>query len=104
MHRTFSDCFLGIEKIQQWTKRSLSTRPFCLIAHKDWTDRSSKIDLRDIYTNLIWATKHVKFAGVERKYYQDMTKLFQEIKLGEDNLVRLLVQGNAWFDTTNGHI
>ena len=76
MKTSFSDIFPGIEKIQQWTKRSLSTRPFCLINHKDWVEKSSKIDLRDIYTNLIWATKHVKVSGVERKYYEDMTKLF----------------------------
>ena len=51
------------------------------------------MDLRDIYTKLIYASKHRKPSGVEEKLWDDTPKLFQYIGLGEDAPVRILMQG-----------
>ena len=80
-------------EIQRWTKRSLSSKPFCLVADKDWTNRSSKIDVRKIYTNLILATKSKEPSGVEEQLWDDTTALFKYIGFGKDDPIRILVQG-----------
>ena len=85
--------FIGIDQIRQWTKRSLSRKPFCLIADKDWTNRPRKVELREIYTKLIFVSKHRKSSGVEEKLWDDTPELFQHIGLGEDDPVRILMQG-----------
>ena len=51
------------------------------------------VDLRKVYTNLLWATKHREPSGVKRKLWNDETEMFQVMRLGEDNPVRVLVQG-----------
>ena len=83
-------------EIQRWTKQSLSTKPFCLVADKDWMNRSSKIDVRKIYTNLILTTKSKELSGVQEKLWDDTTALFKDIRFGKDDPIRILVQGKEY--------
>ena len=85
--------FLGIAALQAWTRESLKTRPFCLAIGKDWTLRPSKIDLREIHTELCWARKHRKVYEVKEEKLKDITELLNDKQLRPDGPVRILVQG-----------
>ena len=89
-------CFIvGLNDIQRWIRVSLKTTPFSLITGKDWTLRSSKTDLRDVYTKLSLAQIKRRANGVERKELDDITTLLREIQKGEESEpIRILVQGN----------
>ena len=84
----------GMSKIQEWTKESMKTKPFCLAVSKDWTEQPGKLDLREIYTKLVWKKKQRKACMVEQEDLKDITKILSEEKLEDKGPVRILVQGN----------
>ena len=87
---------LGLKKIQELTKQSMKTKPFCLAVSKDWTIPSGKIGLREIYTKLVWKKKNRKACMVEREFREDITKILSEERLEDEGPVRILVQGNFY--------
>ena len=73
----------------------MKMKPFCLVVSKDWTIPTGKIDLREIYTKLVWKKKNRKACMVEQEDLEDITKILSEAKLENEGPVRILVQGKT---------
>ena len=89
-------CFFfisGLNEIKELTKQSLRNKPFCLATGKEWEEKQRKTDLRDIHTKLSWKRKHRKASGFKQTELEDITQILNEEQLGEDEPVRILVQG-----------
>ena len=72
----------------------MKTKPFSLAVNKDWTLQPGKVDLKEIYTKLVWKKKKRKACMVEQEDLEDITKILSEEKLQDEGPVRILVQGN----------
>ena len=86
-------CLAGVKDIALWTKRSLKSKPFSLATSKDWSPRPIKVDLRNVFTKVFWSINHRKLSGVERKYFDDIEQMLREIRFGEEDSRRVIVQG-----------
>ena len=82
-----------MNEIQELTKQSLRTKPFCLTIGKEWEEKQGKMDLRRIHTKLSWTRKQRKASGFKQTKLNDITQILSEEQLGENRPVRILVQG-----------
>ena len=90
----FISCFLsGIKQLQQWTKESLSEKPFCTVKCRIWTETPVGIPFKDIFTKLKWVSRHSRTFGLVHEDLADVTKLLNEHHLGYRGPVRILVAG-----------
>ena len=87
--------FVGLTELKKLTKESLKNKPFSLAFGKEWTLRPSKVELREIFTDLSWTRKHRKSYTVEQEDLKNITQILSEEQLGEDGPVRILVQGKV---------
>ena len=62
---------------------------------KEWTLRPSKVDLRQIFTDLNWIRKQRKAYTVEQEDLKNITQILSEEQLGEEGPVTILVQGKV---------
>ena len=99
VHFLHSD--VGLKEIQELTKQSLRSKPFCLAIGKEWEEKQRKMDLRGIHTKLSWTRKHRKASGFKQAKLDDITQILSEQQLGEDGPVRILVEGKSSKQNTN---
>ena len=83
----------GIKQLQQWTKESLSEKPFCTVKCLIWTETPVGAPFKDIFTKLKWVSRHSRTFGLVHEDLADVTKLLSENHLGYRGPVRILVAG-----------
>ena len=97
----FLHSHVGLTEIQELTKQSLRSKPFCLAVGKEWEEKQRKMDLRGIHTKLSWTRKHRKASGFKQTKLDHITQILSEQQLGEDGPVRILVEGKDSKQNTN---
>ena len=86
---------IGLQEIQGWVKQSLREKPFSVAKGKIWTERPSKIPLKDIYTNLRVVKKERKTSGTESTELPDLMEMLREPFEHIAGPIRILATGTA---------